>query len=130
MTKHLKPTAMWDNFIRTFFSGSLEEPLERQVRENEVWPDVIEKTNESLIGIVKNATKSEIRNISVKSEKYSANILVYKGDLILDGIKQVDGAELKQNKYEFGNKETDIGTESEDAKNMVILKIDDDLTVN
>ncbi|RGM91200.1 hypothetical protein DXB82_00135 [Phocaeicola vulgatus] len=47
MTKHLKPTAMWDNFIRTFFSGSLEEPLERQVRENEVCPDVIEKTNES-----------------------------------------------------------------------------------
>lgn len=38
---------MWDNFIRTFFSGSLEEPLERQVRENEVCPDVIEKTNES-----------------------------------------------------------------------------------
>lgn len=38
---------MWDNFIRTFFSGSLEEPLERQVRDNEVCPDVIEKTNES-----------------------------------------------------------------------------------
>ena len=55
---------------------------------------------------------------------------MYKGDLILDGIKQVDGAELKQNKYEFGNKETDIGTESEAAKNMVILKIDGDLTVN
>lgn len=34
---------MWDNFIRTFFSGSLEEPLERQVRDHEVCPDVIEK---------------------------------------------------------------------------------------
>lgn len=101
------------------------------IKIEEIIPNLdIEKTNESLIGIVKNATKSEIRNISVKSEKYSANILVYKGDLILDGIKQVDGAELKQNKYEFGNKETDIGTESEDAKNMVILKIDGDLTVN
>jgi len=101
------------------------------IKIEEIIPDLdIEKTNESLIGIVKNATKSEIRNISVKSEKYSANILVYKGDLILDGIKQVEGAELKQNKYEFGNKEKDVGTESEDAKNMVILKIDGDLTVN
>ena len=44
---------MWDNFIRTFFSGSLEEPLKRQVRENEVCPDVIEKTNRSI--------KAEIR---------------------------------------------------------------------
>ena len=97
-------------------------------------------TTEELEDIVKNSNAevvknevgniTDIKNISVKSEKYSANILVYKGDLILDGIKQVEGAELKQNKYEFGNKEKDVGTESEDAKNMVILKIDGDLTVN
>lgn len=101
------------------------------IKIEEIIPDLdIEKINESLIGIVKNVSKSEMKNISVKNEKYSANILVYKGDLILDGIKQVDGAELKENKYEFGNKETDVGTESEEAKNIVILKIEGNLIVN
>ena len=101
------------------------------IKIEEILPGVaIKKTNESLIGIVKNTTESEMKDIFINNEKYSTNILVYKGDLILDGITQVDGAELKANKYEFGNKETDVGTESEDASNMVILKIEGNLTVN
>ena len=57
---------MWGNFIRTFFSGSLEEPLKRQVRDNEVCPDVIEKTNESRYESDIEALKQKFGGLSIE----------------------------------------------------------------
>lgn len=86
--------------------------------------------NESLIGRIYDITESGVQDIVVNGETYSANILIYNEDLILDGITEIQGANLNDNVYEFGDKSTDVGTESENAKNMVIVKVNGDLTIN
>ena len=66
---------------------------------------------------------------AVEQEAFSADLVKYDGDLILDGETDVEGAALNNKIYEFGNKETDVATEKEDAKNMVVLKVNGDLTI-
>lgn len=61
---------------------------------------------------------------------YSMHTIVYNGNLTLDGINNVDGATLSNNVYEFGSKTTDVATENENAKNMVVLKVNGNLTIN
>lgn len=61
---------------------------------------------------------------------YNIHTIVYNNDLILDGINSVDGATLSNNIYEFGDKENDVATESEDAKNTVVLKVNGNITIN
>ena len=61
---------------------------------------------------------------------YNLHTIVYNQDLVLDGINTVDGATLSNNIYEFGNNQTDVATESEDAKNTVVLKVNGNLTIN
>lgn len=62
---------------------------------------------------------------------YSLNIITHDGDLILDGQNEVEGATLTQNSklYEFGDA-SDVATNTEFAKNTVVLKVNGDLTIN
>ena len=62
--------------------------------------------------------------------KYNINLINYNGDLKLDGSQSVSGATLNENVYEFGNKEADVATETENARNMVVLKVNGNLTIN
>lgn len=68
--------------------------------------------------------------INIKDEVYEADFIYYNNSLVLDGKKDIYDAVLKDKTYEFGNKETDVATETEDAKNMVIVKVNGDLTIN
>ncbi len=62
---------------------------------------------------------------------YQLNTIVYKGDLVLDGETETEGAKLtKANKiYEFG-KERDVATNNSYAQNTVVLKVEGNLTIN
>ena len=95
--------------------------------------------NESIISKVSKINISGVQEITVKGKiedgteeqvNYSINAIVHNGDLILDGQTAVEGATLSDNIYEFGNAETDVATSTEDAKNMVVLKVNGDLTIN
>ena len=94
--------------------------------------------NESLIGKIYNVSKSGYQEIEVngkigeneESEKYAVNVIINNGDLILDGKNEVEGATLNSNVYEFGNENIDVANQSEDAKYMVILKVNGNLTIN
>ena len=89
-------------------------------------------TYDSLINAVSDVNESTYKEIRVEKEKmiYNANIIVHNSDLLLDGTTGVDGAILNSNIYEFGNAQTDVGNETKEAKNMVILKVNGDLTIN
>lgn len=95
--------------------------------------------NKSLLGEISYITKSgyykekvneESEDDTVKKAEYNLHVIYHKGDLVLDGITSVEGSTLNNNIYEFGDKNTDVATESENAKNTVVLKIDGNLTIN
>ena len=93
------------------------------------------RTNESIIGKIStiNTTGYYKIELTAKPEeqiKYNVHLLNYDGDLILDGVKQVEGSTLTNNIYEFGDKDTDVATKTEDAKNMVIIKVNGNLIIN
>lgn len=85
--------------------------------------------NKSLIGEVSSLTTSGLHVISVNDETYTINAIVLNGNVTLDGKIPVNGAKLNNNIYEFGNEETDVATETENAKNMVVLKVNGDLKI-
>ncbi len=85
--------------------------------------------NESIIGKVSAINESGEKQIQVNGETYTANVIVVNKDIVLDGEKTIDGATLENNVYEFGNKETDVAKQGEYAKNMVILKVEGNLTI-
>ena len=60
---------------------------------------------------------------------YHINQIVNNGDLVLDGMQNVSGATLSNNIYEFGNNTEDVANETQDAKNMVVLKVNGNLTI-
>jgi len=68
-------------------------------------------------------------NGTEETKKYNVNQIVFDGDLILDGLKNVNGATLQNNVYEFGNKAVDVANETDNARNMVILKVNGNLTI-
>ena len=72
-----------------------------------------------------------IENAEEENVTYQLNAIVYKGDLILDGETEIEGAKLtKANKiYEFG-KERDVATNNSYAQNTVVLKVEGNLTIN
>lgn len=95
--------------------------------------------NTSLIGAVSKISESGYNEIEVTGKntdgveetvKYATHVIINDGDLVLDGTTIVEGATLESNVYEFGDKEVDVATASEDAKNMVILKVNGNLTIN
>lgn len=89
-----------------------------------------EINNESLIGEVSKINESGQQEITVNGVTYTANVIVENNDLVLDGQKQVQGATLSNKTYEFGDSSKDVATANENAKNMVILKVNGNLTVN
>ncbi len=86
--------------------------------------------NESIIGEVSKINESRIEEIHVNGKTYTANIIVENEDIVLDGEKEIGGATLENKVYEFGNKFTDVAKQDEYAKNMVILKVCGNLTIN
>lgn len=95
-------------------------------------------TKQSILGKVQGIGNTGYENFSIngkigeteETQTYSVHAIVYKGDLILDGTTEVEGAVLTNKVYEFGDAVTDAGTSTEYAKNMVILKVDGNLTIN
>lgn len=95
--------------------------------------------NESLIGEISKIQNSGYSVISVTGRKsdnteenvnYDIHTIVHNGDLVLDGVTKVEGATLNSSTYEFGDKSTDVATSTEEAKNMVVLKVNGNLIIN
>ncbi len=95
--------------------------------------------NKSLFGEISYITKDgyyevkineESEDETVRQSKYNLHVIYHNGDLVLDGTSQVKGSTLNDKIYEFGDKNTDVATENEDAKNTVVLKVDGNLTIN
>ena len=87
------------------------------------------KNNDSIIGKISQINTSGVYEIEVQKNKYSINLININGDLILDGINTVNGATLKDKTYQFGN-EDDVATENTNAKNMIVLKVNGNITIN
>ena len=93
---------------------------------------------ESIIGAISKITTSGVNKVTVEGKtnkdaeietvEYGLDVIVHKGNLVLDGVSEVEGATLTDRVYEFGN-EADVGTETEDAKNTVVLRVDGNLTI-
>ncbi len=108
----------------------------------------ISSNQDSLIAGIENIQNSGFYKINVegktteesKEVAYNIHAIVYKGNLNLNGTNNVEGATLANNIYEFGDKTIDVGkadtqnqdgtTETGYAKNMVILKVEGDLTIS
>lgn len=61
--------------------------------------------------------------------RYNMNVIVHKGDMVLDGTTNYEGATLADNVYSFGKAE-DTGNASAYAQNTVVLKVEGNLTIN
>ncbi len=90
--------------------------------------------NKSLIGKISTIQTSGYHEIKVTTNEgeeivYTMDVINYNDNLVLDGEIQIPGGILDNKKYEFGNKETDVATQVEDAKNMVVLKVNGDFTI-
>ncbi len=68
-------------------------------------------------------------SLNINNVTYDTDTIVYNRALVLDGNSEVEGSILNNKVYEFGNKYTDVARENEYAKNMVILKVNGDLTI-
>ena len=88
------------------------------------------KSNSILEGISQ-VKSSGIKKMQIegKQEEYSINTIIYDGDMLLDGNTNLIGSILKNNVYEFGNK-SDVATSEQAAKNMVVLIVNGNLTIN
>ena len=64
-----------------------------------------------------------------EEKEYHLNVIMHKGNLVLDGEKEVAGVTPVNNIYEFGS-EGDVGTASGNAQNTVVLKVEGNLTIN
>ena len=60
---------------------------------------------------------------------YTIDAVVYDGNLVLDGSNEVLGVVPKDNVYEFGRTK-DAGTNTANATNTVLLKVNGNLTIN
>lgn len=159
-TENIEITEEITELSHTFIGLQKDKQYEITIKtKNENGEDektIVEKTKKtipgenSLIGAVKKIQDSGYHKIKVtgktnegKEEEinYYTHAIVYKGNLVLNGTSNVEGATLANNVYEFGDKTTDAGTEdilNEDgtisvagyAKNMVVLKVEGDLTIN
>ena len=90
--------------------------------------------NKSLIGKISTIQTSGYHEIKVTTNEgeeivYTMDVINYNDNLVLDGEIQIPRGILDNKKYEFGNKETDVATQVEDAKNMVVLKVNGDFTI-
>ena len=117
----------------TDYNKKIMDDLEKLIEKNKRKTEDL--NNDSLLGKVSKINTSGVQNIEVNGVTYSANVIIENNDLVLDGEKQVIGSTLTDKVYEFGNKETDVAKANTDgtvanAQNMVILKVNGNLTVN
>lgn len=68
-------------------------------------------------------------NGTIEKVQYSLNVINNKGNVVLDGVQEILGVVPSNSTYEFGSAE-DVATASENAKNIVVLKVEGDLTIN
>lgn len=93
-------------------------------------------SEESLLkGIEKVTISSASRPIQVEGNRetvvYNTNTIVYDGNLTFDGTdKGITNISLSDTTYSIGDPNNDVGTASSYAKNMVVLKVNGDLTIN
>lgn len=83
---------------------------------------------------IEESGEQEIRVIGKIGEEkeevnYLINAIVYKGNLILDGETEVEGATLNEKVYAFGSENDVAKSTTELAKNTVVLKVEGDLTI-
>ena len=98
--------------------------------------NVLEISNSLLEGISK-ISSSGLKKVKVagktETKTYSLDVIHNKGDLVLDGIQDVEGVwrgkEEGKNIYVFGT-QADVATDSEYAQNTVVLKVEGNLTIN
>ena len=78
-----------------------------------------EEKTESLISKISEIQSNGYSTVKLKvkdnegTEKiveYNIHTIIYNGNLILDGISNIEGATLSNNVYEFGSKTTDVAT--------------------
>ena len=63
-----------------------------------------------------------------ETKTYPLDAITHKGDLILDGVTQVEGAALSNKVYSFGDS-SDCGTASTNASRTVVVKVDGNVTI-
>lgn len=90
--------------------------------------NIQEEVKSLLKGIEKVVYEGEQEIILPEKANYKVNVILHKGDLILDGNQEVKGATLINKTYEFGEA-SDVATEKEYAKNTVVLKVEGNLTI-
>ena len=130
-------------YKKYIFKVDKELKIIEQIKDDTKTEDIDISKNDSLIGKVSQINTGGVQNIEVNGVTYTANVIVENNDLILDGQKQVNGAVLSQlqeneitkNTYEFGDKQTDVAKldvegNVQDAQNMIILKVNGNLTIN
>lgn len=104
--------------------------------------DQILQVSQSLLEGISKINSSGIKKVKVagktaegtqENATYLLNVIHHQGDLVLDGVKTVEGSVLGetegQTSYAFGN-ENDVGGKTWDAENTVVLKVEGNLTVN
>lgn len=104
--------------------------------------------NVSLLGGINDIKTSGYSEITVvgkltngeeKEEKYNIHTIVHNGNLVLDGINEIEGATLETQDdmqvYSFGDATVDVPTSNDTtnenyyAHNMVVLKVTGNLTI-
>lgn len=90
----------------------------------------LKTNNESILGTIENVGNINNFEMSINDEVYGIDLITNDGDLTLDGTTQIDNAKLNENVYEFGNSNEDVATKTENAKNMVVLKVNGNLTID
>ena len=63
-----------------------------------------------------------------ETKTYPIDAITHKGDLILDGVTQVEGATLSNKVYSFGDS-SDCGTASTNATRTVVVKVDGNMII-
>lgn len=73
-----------------------------------------------------------IKKIAIegKQEQYSLNVIIYNGNIKLDGNTNIIGSTLNSNIYEFGNADLDTANATVDARNAVVVKVNGNLKVD
>ena len=92
------------------------------------------KTYETMERVANELTNDGYKKVQISANGedilHKINAIVYNNDLRLDGRTNVKGATLKDNIYEFGDSTKDVATETEDAQNTVMLKVNGNITIN
>ena len=80
-------------------------------------------------GVQEVQVTGRLNNGALEKKTYSFNVILHEGDLVLDGVTQVEGATLASKVYTFGNAADVAQSASVLAGNAVVLKVKGNLTI-